>query len=225
MQFENTQVFGVENALYGMRLPLNLSLAEVKGKSDSESDHIGAIDLSLAQKLINADKSYNSQPNSKFLRMIHVQVCITAPAYWFAEADTYKVGTVRNSSSLQHKGMAKDYTLDDFAIDNVENIKADIATNKLELIASHYWKHLLEYLNGLRKLYLETKDYSYFRALRQAMPMSYLYTSMFDTNYAVLRTIIGQRKHHKLSEWHEFIDWCNSLPYAKELLLGVFNEK
>ena len=150
--------------------------------------------------------------------MIHVQVCITAPAYFMQELDTYKIGTVRNSSSLQHKGMAKEYCLEDFTIDNIQNIKEDIASKKLDLIASHYWKQLIEYLNTLRKQYLETKDYAYFRALRQAMPSSYNYVSMLDFNYATLRTIVEQRACHKLKEWHEFIEWCKSLPNADDLL-------
>ena len=28
------------------------------------------------------------------------------------------------------------------------------------------------------------------------------------------------RKNHKLDEWHDFCDWIESLPYAKELIIG-----
>lgn len=222
MKFENTQVFGLENALVGMRLPMNRSFQEAKDKSDTIGEELGTDDLILCEKLINADKLYNSQPNSKFLRMIHVQVCVTAPAFWFSEADTYKVGVTRNSSSLMHKGVSKEFTLDDFEIDNKDAIKLELDSGNIKSVTGQYWKTTLDSLNWYRAEYLKNKDINVFRALRQAMPMSFLYTSMLDLNYAALRTMIQQRKHHRLKEWREdFINWCKTLPYAKFLLFAT----
>lgn len=56
---------------------------------------------------------------SKWRRMIHVQMDITAPLYWWKEFETYKVGTVSNSCSTMHKIHAKEFTLDDFSCEHL----------------------------------------------------------------------------------------------------------
>lgn len=427
MKFENTDVWGFEHAIRGMRNPL-----ESWEKSDSfdcneddidcnfclkcpiektcldyqEKIIIGKNDLELMQKLIRAGSEHR-----KFMRQIMVSVDVTAPSYFMAELDTYKIGTVRNSTSMQHKGVAHRYTIDDFEVDeeikevlrikekeypNIfypyetqeyklytcengrqyevykngrifalpfsyvdtkgrirsfekrevtpskmkagyfeihiggrngekwllhrlvayvwldnpnnyttvdhldgnkannsvenlewvsleENIKRewenglvdfdlqtaykkwktsskvfpdvklkiqelhrqgksqkelaemfDVSQSQISVIVRKaknssdnqelfehcwYWENLIESLNILRDKYLETKDYKYFRLIRQLMPMSYLYTSTITMNYENLLTMVHQRKNHKLSEWSiDFINWARSLPYAEELL-------
>lgn len=209
MRFDDTWVFGFENAIIGARDPM-MSHAKMDSNFGEEMK-IGENDMKLLQTLL----STNDASDSKFMRMIHVQTQITAPAYWLAELDTYKVATVRNSSSLQHKGMSRDYTIDDFTIDSGnEEMDADV---------KHFMnEYLLKMINEARQKYKETNDYAWFRAMRQLMPMSYNYTLMWDANYATLRSIYFQRiKHpHRLKEWTEdFANWIKSLPYAEELIM------
>lgn len=134
MKFENTEVWGFDHALRGMRNPL-----ESWDKSDSYfgcasgSNHtskdtnceeclydvectnykkdyiIGKNDMKLAQKLIRAGSEHR-----KFMRQLFVSVDITAPLYWWKEFSTYKVGTVANSTSFMHKGMSKRFDIADF---------------------------------------------------------------------------------------------------------------
>lgn len=136
MKFEGTRAWGFLNAAIGMRLPMSKDFEDAKSKSDSlvtetqDDDYIGEKDLALMQKLLKEDKLGGGQPNSKFMRMIHVQVCITAPQYFFAELDTYKIGTVRNSSSFQHKGVSRRFTIDDFDVD--EKIKSVLKEKQKE---------------------------------------------------------------------------------------------
>ena len=207
MKFEHTEVSGFSNAVIGMRNPM---------MSHKQSDSVylplqnkfvlGEKDLDLAQRLL----STGSDSDGKFLRMIHVSTQITAPTYFCAELDTYKVGTTRNSSSLQHKGMSRDYTMDDFTIEDDEAMK------------SAFQEQILPLINKYRRLYKETNDYKYFRMMRQLIPMSYNYTFMWDANYAVIRNMYRQRvtHPHRLKEWTEdFASWVYSLPYAKELII------
>lgn len=206
MKFEHTEVMNFEGAIRGMRNPL-----ESWDKSDSyygnneiglESYVIGENDLELMQKLIKAGSEHR-----KFMRQIFVSVDITAPSYFFAELDTYKIGVVRNSTSMQHKGVSHRYTIDDFEVD--ENIKEVLRV----------WEQTLDTLNMIRDKYLDTKDYKYFRLIRQLMPMGYLYTSTITMNYENIFAMVHQRKGHKLTEWSKsFIDWARSLPYAQELI-------
>jgi len=66
---------------------------------DADSHYvIGPNDMKLAQTLTRAGSEHR-----KFMRQIFVSVDITAPLYWWKEFDTYKVGTVANSTSTMHK--------------------------------------------------------------------------------------------------------------------------
>lgn len=426
MKFENTEVWGFEHALRGMRNPMNswdrsdsFDCEHRTGKLDSckvcpinktclkfkERFIVGENDMKLAQSLIKA-----GEPHRKFLRQIFVAVDITAPAYFMAELDTYKIGVTRNSSSFQHKGTSKHFEIDDFEVDDEikevlriknnefpdlfysyetnefkiyttengrqykvykngrvfalpffyidtmgrtrdfpekecvpsktksgyfelniggrnserwllhrliaevwldnpnnfrtvdhkdgnkanncvenlewvtleENIKREwnnfegfdlqkkyknwkisskinpadrlkikdlyskgysqkqlseifeISQSQISVICKDYdstsenrelfeccwyWEQVLDILNVLRDKYLETKDYKYFRLIRQFLPQSYLYHSTITMSYENVLNMVHQRKNHKLTEWSEsFIEWARSLPYAGELL-------
>ena len=111
IKFETNDVWGFEWAFKGMRNPMNSW-----DKSDSNwlFQEIGENDLILARKLINAGSEHR-----KFLRQIYVSVDITAPLYWWKEFDTYKVGTVANSTSTMHRLTHKPFEMSDFSFDNL----------------------------------------------------------------------------------------------------------
>ena len=413
MKFENTEVWGFEHAIRGMRNPLEswnksdsiILMEQDENKDFREVAKIGKNDLELMQKLIKAGSEHR-----KFLRQIFVSVDITAPAYFMAELDTYKIGTTRNSSSFQHKGTSKRFEIDDFEVDDKikevlrikhkqfsdlfyqyeteeykiyttengrqykvykngrvftlpfsytdtmgrirefsekecvpsktkdgyfelnlggrnsekwllhrlvayvwldnpnnfktvdhkdgnkanncvenlewvtleENIKREWdnfegfdlqrnykswkissklnPTDRLKIkdlyskgfsqkqlsemfnigqaqvsvivrdvnstsenreLFEHcwYWEQVLDDLNSLRDKYLETKDYKYFRLIRQLLPQSYLYRSTITMNYENILNMYQQRKNHKLTEWSKSCcDWVKTLPYAEELI-------
>lgn len=202
MKFENTKVTGFENAIIGMRLPMCKDFQDAKSKCDSMKSFelIGEKDADLMKRLIKADENASGQPNSKFLRMIHCQVAITAPLYFMQELDTYKISTVRNSTSKMHTISKYPITQDCFE--------------------QPIFEDLLNRLEGLRLKYLETKDKNIWKELITNLPESWLQTSMFDCNYQTLRNIYFSRHNHKLTEWHTFCDWVKTLPFADELLIN-----
>ena len=210
MKFENTEVFGFKSALRGMRNPL-----ESWAKNDTVEENgkvvIGENDLSLAKRLIGSGTEHR-----KFMRQIFVSVDITAPLYWWKEFDTYKVGTVANSTSTMHKLASTPITIDCFEIDDY-NSKLDYNGKKLgDIINSH-----IEFLEEMRLKYLETKDKEYWKELIRWLPSSWNQTRTVTMNYENLLGMCsrGQRRFHKLTEWSEaFIAWARSLPYAQDLL-------
>ena len=146
----------------------------------------------------------------KFMRMIEVWTDVEAPNYITNELDTYKVATVRNSCSLQHKGASRDFLLEDFTIDDIlDHHEDDIAFNAWYL---EKYENVLKVMNHLRELYNNTKDYTYFRLLRQIMPMGYNYKATWSGNYEILLNIYEWRSNHKLKEWHELCDVIKTLP-------------
>lgn len=222
MKFENTTVTGIENAIIGLRLPMSKSFEDAKSKSDSvfipgaiSQIKIGDDDLRIVNNLLRADGCGRAgEPNSKFMRMIHVQVVITAPLYWWKEFDTYKVGTVANSTSTMHKLATTPITKDCFEMDDYET---ELRKVNLPLI----WQSLLFNLETLRKLYIETKDKRYWKELIRLLPESWLQTRMIDCNFATLRNIYAWRRRHKLTEWHKFCDWICTLPLHELITTGT----
>lgn len=223
MKFENTKVFGFENAIIGMRLPMCKDFTEAKSKVNSDTDDckpqiLHEDDLDLMKRLIKADKNASGQPNSKFLRMIHVQVAITAPLYFWSEADTYKIATVSNSTSKMHRITNYPITKDCFEMSDYSDVRFVDEEDDCYGMLNGYWDSLIYICELLRQKFNETKDKRYWKELIRLLPESWLQTRMFDCNYATLRNIYAQRKNHKLIEWHTFCDWIKSLPYSKELL-------
>ena len=179
---------------------------------------IGENDMKLAQTLIKAGNEHR-----KFMRQIFVSVDITAPLYWWKEFDTYKVGTVANSTSTMHKLATTPITLDCFEIDDydrnlslADNPKDDDGLDNI----STFEEDIIYVLENIRQKYLETKDKRYWKELVRWLPESWLQKRTITMNYENVRNMYFQRRNHKLTEWSEsFIKWVESLPYAEELIM------
>ena len=225
IRIEETEVNGFKAAIRGMRNPMNswdksdsrYSCLCMDDKRDCPAEPyiVGPNDLTLMKKLSKAGTDH-----AKFLRFITVTADITAPLYWWKEADTYKVGTVANSCSTMHKIHAKEFTLDDFSHEHLERIIEDIGSD-----VAPVWdffrplEYTIEMLNKARELYLKTKDKKYWRQMIQLLPSSYNQKRTVLLNYQVLKNMYHARKNHKLDEWHDFCRWCETLPYFKEVCL------
>lgn len=230
IKIENTEVFGFESAIRGMRNPMNSWEKSDSGTCgyphhigcancpDRECGHgflndgifkLGINDLKLMRSLVKAGSDH-----SKFMRMINVTCDIVAPLYWWKEFDTYKVGTVRNSCSTMHKIHSKEFALYDFSIEKFYYEDDDVA-----LYLSDMFMNVIEDCERLRKKFVETGDKKYWRGLIQLLPSSYNQRATVQLNYAVLRNMYHSRKNHKLDEWIDFCKWVETLPYAKELII------
>lgn len=209
LTIENAETFGWEAAIRGMRNPKNSwSKSDSRWSfpcengTDAPMFIVGENDLKLASALANSGAD-----DGKFLRMIHVQLDVTAPLYWHKEADQYKVGTVTDSCSTMHKIHAKEFTLDDFSHEHLYSPLHDL-------------KPTVDLLNVYRERFLDTKDKEDWWQLIQLLPSSYNQRRTWDLNYAVLRNIYHARKGHRLDEWKTLCDWIETLPYAEELICG-----
>lgn len=240
IKLENTEVFGWEAAIRGMRNPKNSW-----DKSDSVPNPgglmagiiFGANDLKLAKTLAKAGADHG-----KFLRYLTVQVDITAPFYWWKEFKTYRkhrrfmddgdefldpeefeLHIETNSCSTMHKIHDKPFTLDDFSWEHLLNTGCDLFErewdNGLFKTVVQPTGFLIEYiipvLNKCREMYLETNDKEYWWQMIQLLPSSYNQLRTTQLNYQVLRRMYHARKNHKLDEWREFCKWIESLPYSE----------
>ena len=168
---------------------------------------IGPKDMELAQRLIRAGNEHR-----KFMRQIFVTVDITAPLYWYKEMDTYKVGTVTNSTSTMHKLASTPITLDCFEIDDLDKDYA-LWANRFNPV------EIINYCERLRQKYNETNDKRYWKELIRWLPESWLQTRTWTGSYENIFSIVNQRKHHKLTEWSKsFINFAHDLPYSQDLI-------
>lgn len=232
IKIEKTEVYGWEAAIRGARNPLNSwdrcdsgfvkASCEEHGCEDGckFEYHIGENDLKLMKNLSKAGNDHG-----KFLRMINVTVDLTAPLYWWKEFDAYKIGTVANSCSTMHKIHAKEFTLDDFSHEHLTKGSID---NVLEPIVS--------VLNNAREAFVNYDEFNekdpegweegitckkdLWWQMIQLLPSSYNQKRTVQVNYSVLKSMYFARKHHKLDEWHDFCDWCETLPYFKEICIN-----
>ena len=211
IKIENVEVMGWEAAIRGMRNPLNSwSKSDSHYWESSNRFEVGPNDLDLMKRLRSAGTDHG-----KFMRMITVYLDITAPLYWWKEFDTYKVGTVANSCSTMHKIHAKEFTLDDFSHEHLENSW---------LV---HLKESIKLLNDARDAYnwcnTDAKKEWWWQMI-QILPSSYNQRRTIMLNYEVLANMYKSRKNHKLDEWVEFCKWIETLPYS-ELITGEKKEE
>ena len=199
---ERTSVMNFENAMRGARNPMN-SWARMDSTYDENGTFIlGANDLDLARRLAHAGSDHR-----KFLRQVFVCVDITAPLYWWKEFDTYKVGTVANSTSTMHKIHAKAFERGDFSHDRLDE-------GGLAALDA-----LIAYLECEREKFVADKaNKQAWHNMIQLLPSSYNQMRTVTMNYENLINIYYARRSHKLAEWHTLCDWIMSLPYAKDLI-------
>lgn len=228
----DTQVFGWEAVIRGMRNPLEswkksdseytiVDVNEIENSPyiyiNSDDDYIsyaiGPNDQSLMMRLVKAGDEH-----AKFMRMIHVSMDILAPLYWWKQADTYKVGFVTNSCSTMHKIQAKEFVLEDFSHEHlnyqsISDLKYTI--NRLNDTRNTYLNGGFDYDENDHRVEFKPKSKYIWWQMIQLLPDSYNQLRTCDTNYATLHKMYHQRKGHKLDEWHDFRAWVEELPYSE----------
>lgn len=231
IKLERTSVMNFENALRGMRNPMNswdksdsvfMPCPDCGGKDRCilESCPHGAVrttegcmkigknDLDLARRLVGAGSDHR-----KFLRQIFVSVDVTAPLYWWKEMDQYRIAVTTNSTSTMHKIHAKEFSLEDFSSERMDS------DTLISLMAT------INVLEKNRVKYNESKDVQYWHNMIQLLPTSYNQMRTCTLNYENLINIYYARRHHKLPEWHEFCGWIEGLPYFREICIKAMEER
>lgn len=248
IKIENVRVYGWEAAIRGMRNPLNsweksdtifedgngdfysitgrINLTErrgFEGCNGGEYLSIGPNDNALMMQLARAGSVH-----AKYRRMIMVTADVTAPLYWWKEADTHRMGVEKNSCSTMHKIHEKEFTLDDFSFEHVEDLSVeDISGKEIPFcyLFSIARDNLIMTLNYAREMYNKTNDKRYWWQIIQLLPSSYNQRRTVQMNYETLSAMYRDRQNHKLDEWREFCCWVDTLPYSEIITLKEATEK
>lgn len=211
VNFQTVEVAGFAPAIAGMRHPLKSYDKADSYYTEEGKLNIGPNDYFLAKRLCEA----GSPEHAKFLRQIEVWVNITAPRFWWAEFDTYKIGTTANSQSTMHTLMRDGIQEEDLYFIFGEDEDANEAV-----------RNYLKEIGNLIALYktLEAGEIKeqYFEKIKAMLPEGFMQTRMVSLNYQVLRTMYNQRKTHRLSGWNtDFVKWIETLPVS-EWITGNF---
>ena len=138
--------------------------------------------------------------HNKFLESIIMWVDVTAPRYWWSEADTYRLSS-KQSSSTMHTIGRRYLEQSDFAmpIDDTYLMKIN------ELVAQ----------------YGSTKTIEPLVQLKNMLPEGFLQRRVWCMSYKTMRNIIHQRHDHRLPQWREFCHFIGENAEHKELLLSI----
>lgn len=214
ISLSNAVVFGWHSAIMGMRNPMNSWANSDSAFFSDFSCKIGQNDLALMKALIKSGTEHR-----KFLRMLHVQMDIEAPLYWWKEFETYKIGTVSNSCSTMHKIAANEFTLDDFSHEHIGDVP------NCDPMYYAALEGTIMALNEARRCFIDTKDKKFWWQMIQLLPSSYNQLRTVDLNYEVLLNQYFQRKDHKLDEWRIYCEQIKCFPYLNDFIEVLKNEQ
>lgn len=180
MKIHKIELFGYDWAMQAMRQPYQSVGSDEK-------------DTELSSRLILAGREHR-----KFLRQITIQTHLSASMVWWAEMDTYKVGTTRNSQSFWNSWKGE-FVSDDFVLPG-----CDILTNPDDvgdiINATHYHQAIILWsLNQLASLNVPKET------LRYLVPQGIAYSSILTMTGETYFNILSQRQNHRLEEWIDFI--------------------
>ena len=194
MKIDNIRVYDLDEAILASGLPM---LAEYNTKQLGYDLHLLYKENRNSKHFKRAVKLANAAIGSghgNFLSGILVSVNITATVKWWEQFQRYHFKQIVSSQSTMHRlrRMVQEKTIR-------FNEKTD---------------HLVIDLF----MAMAENEYVTDEELAYSCPMGLELTARITTNYLQLKTMYHQRKNHKLSEWLEFCDWVETLPYSKEFI-------
>ena len=190
-KIENTQVYGLETAIKSSGNPMRTEL----DKSEvTEKDMLRAVKLGTTR---------SGEGHDNFLKGVIVQFDVTAPLYWWKQAQRYHWFDFVSSQSTMHS-----------------LLKFDVTTQCVGTTSPK----VLAIIAKMVKQYKKLKDgdptkLDKWQEIVSSLPCGFCLGASMTTNYQQLKTMYLQRRYHKLHEWKEFCSWCESLPEFKKIFI------
>ncbi|MFA7449513.1 MAG: hypothetical protein WCY90_01675 [Bacilli bacterium] len=191
-KIENTFVYGLERAVKASGNPMRTEI------------ELGAMDEKDIKRAKLLGTTKNGEGHDNYLKGILVHVDITAPFFWWKEAQRYHWFDFISSQSTMH-------SLLKFKLEERCVIDTDARVYPI-------LEELVKEYNDIPDAKKEEKVKAW-RKIIATLPSGFCLTATMTTNYQQLKTMYFQRRHHKLKEWHTFCDWCLTLPHFKEFII------
>ena len=198
MEISNVNVYGLEESILASGYPMLLKTPNAK-EFDKQTMKIALLD-DENKHIIRAEalaKAPIGSGHNNFLTGIIVQFDLEMPQYFWAEWQRYHFQQIVSSTSKMHK-----------------LLKADIAKMCVEGTDERVIAIAGEYGDRYNKGECD------FDTVLANVPMGYQLTARISTNYQQIKTMVSQRKNHRLKAWNKvFMDFVKKLPMAEEFLL------
>lgn len=198
-KIENTEVYGLNKAIIASGNPMRTVMAD-------NTAQYGEKDLKRMSALSNTNPG---EGHDQALVGIIVQFDLYAPLYQWKEIQRYHFLDFVSSQSTMHR-LAR------------FKVSEQCVSDTDPAILARY-QELMDQYNAMADD--DSGKKPLWRVLVASLPAGFVLGATMTTNYRQLKTIYYQRRYHKLREWHEFCDWCETLPKFKELCLARTEEK
>lgn len=188
---DNTSVYGIERAVIASGNSYRTIIRaedDINDKDWVRGSKLGSVDVGTG--------------HDTFLNACLVTCDITAPLYWWKQAQRYHWLEFVSSQSTMHCVLK--FNIKERCTKNVDSRIIDIIQTMINIYNDTEDKQRKEEL---------------WSTIIASLPCGFCLSATMTTNYRQLKTIYNQRKDHRLKEWHKFCDWCESLPHFKELCL------
>ena len=191
----NEHVYGLERAVKASGNPMR---TKIDTSEPTEKDFIRASKLGACR---------GGEGHDNYLKGITVQVDIVAPLFWWKEAQRYHWFDFVSSESTMHCLLKFDVSQQ--CVDDTD----PVILERMNALIAEY----LAMPEDLTDPVKTAKKKEKWRVLVASLPSGFCLGATMVTNYQQLKTMYHQRRFHKLQEWHDFCDWCDTLPHFQEL--------
>lgn len=202
----NTTVYGLDESIKRAKYP--------------KSVNIDNLNHELTKGIKALAQSEKGEGHDNWLNGVVVQFDLTFTVKAWTEEERYHFIDFISSQSTMHK--ITEFDLDKAYIEYVDpriiaimKEKVDQYNNLLQE-RDRLGKDISEYDSKRLKNLLTQK----YLEILYSNPCGFKLTAGMTTNYRQLKTIYAQRKTHRLPEWRAFCEWIETLPMAKELIIG-----
>lgn len=220
LEIHNVNVYDLKESVIACRNAMRLEMPEYTDEEFEKS-------LVRAKKLVSASaQSPNVKCHDNFLTGIRVSFDLKYSQYITKQLQRYHWFDYVSSSSMMHRlvKMDADKICNKYVSqDCIDRLNADIKRYN-DIAAWDDFNGATFILRDGTELITRNKGEALYWAYMKCIsdcPMGAELFVRVSTNYKQLQTIYWQRKNHKLKEdWGAFIKFIESLPYAKELIIG-----
>nr|DAQ91998.1 MAG TPA: THYMIDYLATE SYNTHASE [Caudoviricetes sp.] len=198
--------YGVEQAMFGMGLSFGVC-------SGMNFDDFGNNRVDVQERMMKVFENNATKDggHNKFLESMQIWLDVNAPRFWWSEADTYRVGSTKQSESTMHT-LVKQIKNMKFRYDEISNLMVCDELDKYiedqfdySIIGKKTIAKILEDIHfGVNSDTMS--DAEKLVLAKGLLPEAFMQRRIWNINYKTLRNIYLQRNGHRLPHWNVFLE-------------------
>lgn len=225
IKVDNARVYGLDESLMAATYPKALEpvdmdeIGPVRYDYNSDEGYIYSVEEPYARISKYLGKAKPGSGHDCYLKGITVQFDLCLPEYIWRQLNRYHFIDFVSSQSKMHKILELDIN---------EQCNKYVTYESIEQL-----NHYINLYNNF-EMYVRSSDYEFitlrngeqikftkenlFNIIISNTPCGFMLTARMTTNYLQLKSIIGQREHHKMQEWVYLTKWFKGLPLVDTIM-------